>query len=99
MGREPPLECPKEPSLLQSSQLAGTSEKKTERGENEKEKKKLSSKKMKKRGKEKVLGCSLSLRSFRSFPLLESLEQASVRLVESREKGLNIDNDRELFVF
>ena len=37
--------------------------------------------------------------SFRSFPLPESLEQASVRPVESQEKGLNIDSDRALFVF
>lgn len=49
-----------------SQSWVGTSEKKTERGENEREKRKLSAKKMKKRGKEKVLTCSLSL-SFVSF--------------------------------
>lgn len=55
---------------------------------------------MKKREKEKVLACSLSLNFFfRSFPLPESLEQASARPVESEEKGLNIDSDRALFVF
>ena len=36
---------------------------------------------------------------FRLFPLPEGLEQASVRPVESEEKGLNIDSDRALFVF
>lgn len=54
---------------------------------------------MKKREKEKVLACSLSLNFFRSFPLPEGLEQATVRPVESEEKGLNIDSDRALFVF
>lgn len=76
-----------------------TSEKKTERGENEREKRKLRAKKMKKRGKEKVLACSLSHSFFsHSFPLPESLEQASIRPVESQEKGLNIDSNRALFV-
>ena len=85
--------------IIAGSQLVGTSEKKIERGENEREKRKLVAKKMKKRGKENVLACSLSLSSFRSFPLPESLEQASVRPVESQEKGLNIDSDRTLRVF
>ena len=54
---------------------------------------------MKKRGKEKVLACSLSLNFFSLVPTTESLEQASVRPVESQEKGLTIDSDRALFVF
>lgn len=37
--------------------------------------------------------------SFRSFPLPESLGQASVRPVESQEKGLNIDSDGALSSF
>ena len=49
-------------------QLLGTSEKKTERGENERDKRKLNAKKMKKRGKEKLLACSLSLSFFSLVP-------------------------------
>ena len=54
--------------IIAGFQLLGTSEKKTERGENEREKRKLSSKTMKKRGKEKVLACSLSLSFFSLVP-------------------------------
>ena len=90
---------PQRALIIAGSQLVGTSEKKTERGENEREERKLSAKKMKKRGKEKVLPVPFLLVSFRSFPLPESLEHSSVRPVESQEKGLNIESDRALFVF
>lgn len=60
--------APQRALIITGSQLVGTSEKKTERGENEREKRKLSSKTMKKRGKEKVLACSLSLSFFSLVP-------------------------------
>ena len=59
---------PQRALIIAGSQLVGTSEKKTERGENEREERKLSAKKMKKRGKEKVLACSLSLSFFSLVP-------------------------------
>ena len=60
--------APQRALIIAGSQLVGTSEKKTESGENEREKRKLSSKTMKKRGKEKVLACSLSLSFFSLVP-------------------------------
>ena len=60
--------APQRALIFARPQLVGTSEKKTERGENEREKTKLSAKKMKKRGKEKVLACSLSLNFFSLVP-------------------------------
>lgn len=60
--------APQRALIITGSQLVGTSEKKTEREENEREKRKLSSKTMKKRGKEKVLACSLSLSFFSLVP-------------------------------
>ena len=60
--------APQRALIIAGFQLLGTSEKKTERGENESEKRKLSAKKMKKRGKEKVLACSLSLSFFSLVP-------------------------------
>lgn len=59
---------PQRALIIAGSQLVGTSEKKTERGENEREERKLSAKKMKKRGKEKVLACSLSVGFFSLVP-------------------------------
>ena len=59
---------PQRALIIAGSQFVGTSEKKTERGENEREKRKLSAKKMKTRGKEKLLACSLSLSFFSLVP-------------------------------
>ena len=60
--------APQRALIIAGFQLVGTSEKKTERGENERDKRKLNAKKMKKRGKEKLLACSLSLSFFSHVP-------------------------------